>query len=90
LLADRAHRVIRIDQAGKIRGNIQPKFVFRGNTFNFFLGKINEGFEDFQVVDAVAELPAPIIPFFIRDICPDRSPGRGPPCPGFGYVNENF
>ena len=51
-----------INQAGEIRRDIHTEFIFRGEALQFFIGQVDKLGEFLNTVEAVCELPAPIIP----------------------------
>jgi len=73
---DRAGRVVGVDQAGKIGRNVQPEAVARGNAHDFIRREMDQLGEFFEGVEAVRELPAPVVPIAIRHAGPERGAGR--------------
>ena len=81
LAADRVVRVVRVDQADEVGRDVDPELVRRRQAVALLVGQVEDRLDLLEVVDAVGELPAPVVPLLVGDVGPDRSapaPGRPP------------
>ena len=72
LAADRVVRVVRVDQADEVRRDVDPELVRGGETGALVVGQVEDLLDLLEVVDPVAELPAPVVPLRVRDVLPER------------------
>ena len=73
LAADRVVRVLRVDEADEVRRDVDPELVRRRQTLALVVGQLEDLLDLGEVVDPVAELPAPVVPLGVGDVLPDRS-----------------
>ncbi len=80
LAPDRVGRVLRIDEADEVGRDVDPELVGRAQAGPLLLGQLEDLLDLLEVVDPVAELPAPVVPLLVRDVGPQRSAtaDRGP------------
>ena len=71
LAPDGVFGVVGIDEADEVRGDVHPELVRRGQALALLVGERQHGAQRLEVVDAVRELPAPVVPALIGDIGPD-------------------
>ena len=74
LAADRVVRVVRVDQADEIRRDVDAELVGCAETLALLVGQVQDLVDLLEVVDPVAELPAPVVPLLVRDVRPQRRP----------------
>ena len=72
LLADGIIRIIRVDQGDKVRGDIHAEEPVGAERFALGLGQRDDLFDLFRRVQAVAQLPAPVVPLFIGNVGESR------------------
>ena len=70
LAANRIIRVFRVDQANEVRGDVDAELPLGGEAFALVVGEFEDLADLFERVDAVAELPTPVIPLLVRHIGP--------------------
>ena len=68
LLADWVVGVIGVDQRDEVGGHVHPEQAGGGEGFALAFGQREDVLEIFDGVKPVAELPAPAVPFVIRNI----------------------
>ena len=73
LAADRVGRILRVDQADEVRGDVDPELARRGQAGPLLVGELEDLLDLLEIVDPVAELPAPVVPLRVRDVLPERS-----------------
>jgi hypothetical protein len=71
------HAGHRVDQRDKVRGDLNPEKIRAESASRSLSGQGKHFFKIFNRIQAVAELPAPVIPFFIRHILVNGRPARG-------------
>jgi hypothetical protein len=69
---DRVVRIARVDQGDKVRRDIHAEQAAGLERFALALGQRDNFFDFFDAIQAMAQLPAPVVPFFIRNIGVDR------------------
>ena len=80
LAADRVVRVVRVDEADEVGGHVHPELVGGGEALALVVGEVQDPLDLGEVVDAVGELPAPVVPLRVRHVLPDRrSPAHSRP-----------
>ncbi len=72
LATDRVVRILGIDQADEVRGDIDAELVVGRESLSFLIGELEDLLDLFEVVDPVRELPAPVVPLRVRDVLPER------------------
>ena len=72
LAADRVVRVLRVDQADEVRRDVDPELVGGGQPFALLVGQLEDLLDLVELVDPVAQLPAPVVPLRVRDVLEDR------------------
>ena len=72
LAADRVVRVVGVDQADEVRRDVDPELVLGREALALVVGQVQDLGDLLEVVDPVAELPAPVVPLLVRDVLPDR------------------
>ncbi len=95
LPTDRVRRVGGVDEADEVRRDVDAELVGRRQALALLLGQFEDLLDLLEVVDPVAQLPAPVVPLRIGDVGPDRSAaadGRSSVRPqrqrGIGAVDE--
>jgi hypothetical protein len=68
LLADRVIWVLRIDQRDEVRGHIHAEQAAGLECFALALGQRDDLFYFLDRIQAMAQLPAPVVPLFIRNV----------------------
>ena len=80
LQADGVVRVLGVDQAHEIGRDVDPELVRHREALALFVGQLEDLLDLLEVVDPIAELPAPVVPLLVGNVLPDRSAaadGRG-------------
>ena len=72
LAADRVVGVVGVDQADEVRRDVDPELVRCAQAGALLVGEVEDRLDLLEVVDAVAELPAPVVPLLVGDIGPER------------------
>ena len=72
LKADRIAGIVRINQRCEVRGNIHPEQAPGGERFALAVGEVQDLLEVLNRIQAMAELPAPVVPFLRRNILVNR------------------
>ena len=72
LAADRVVRVVGIHEAGEVGRDVDPELVGRGQALALLVGELEDLLEVSEIVDAVAELPLPVVPLLGRHVGPQR------------------
>ena len=72
LQADRVVGVLRVDQAHEVGRDIDPELVGHREALALLIGQLEDLLDLLEVVDPVAELPAPVVPLLVGDVLPDR------------------
>jgi len=72
LAADRVVRILRVDQADEVRGDVDAELAVGGEAFALVVGELEDLADLFERVDAIAELPAPVVPLLVRHVGPLR------------------
>ena len=72
LAADRVVRVVGVDQADEVRRDVDPELVRGGEARALLVGQVEDRLDLLEVVDAVAELPAPVVPLLVGNVLEDR------------------
>ena len=81
LQADRVVRVVRVDQADEVGRDVDPELVRRGEPLALVVGQVQDLLDLLEIVDPVAELPAPVVPLGVGHVLPARrtAADRGAP-----------
>jgi hypothetical protein len=74
LATDRVVRVVGVDQRDEVRRDVDPELVLRRQPLALVLGEVEDRLDLLEIVDAVAELPAPVVPLLVGDVLVDRRP----------------
>jgi hypothetical protein len=74
LAADRVVGVLGVDQADEVRRDIDPELVGRRQSLALLVGQLEDLLDLIELVDAVRELPAPVVPLLVGDVLVDRRP----------------
>ena len=80
LQPDRVVRVLGVDQAHEVGRDVDPELVRHREALALLVGQLEDLLDLLEVVDPVAELPAPVVPLLVGDVFPDRgaaADGRG-------------
>ena len=80
LAADRVVGVLGVDQADEVGRDVDPELVGRRQAVALVVGQLEDLLDLGEVVDPMAELPAPVVPLRVGDVVPDRraaADGRG-------------
>jgi hypothetical protein len=72
LAPDRVVWVVRVDERDEVRGDVDPELVLGREAFPLVVGQVEDLLDLFQIVDPMAQLPAPVVPLLVRDVLPDR------------------
>ena len=72
LAADRVGRVLRVDEADEVRGDVDPELVRRREARSLLVGQLEDLLDLLEVVDPVRELPAPVVPLLVGNVLPAR------------------
>ncbi len=80
LAPDRVVGVLRVDQADEVGRDVDPELVRGAEAVALLVGQLQDLLDLLEVVDPVAELPAPVVPLLVGDVGPDRGApaDRGP------------
>ncbi len=70
LAAHRAGGVFSVHQAGEVRGDVQAEDALGTGAFAFTVGQPNHFFEFGDAVDAVFQLPLPVVPLLVGHVRP--------------------
>ena len=81
LAADRVVRVLRVDQADEVGRDVDPELLGRREPLALVVGQVEDPLDLLEIVDPVAELPAPVVPLGVGDVLPARGAAtdRRPP-----------
>ena len=81
LPADRVVRVLRVHQADEVRRDVDAELLGRGQALALVVGQLEDLLDLLEVVDPVAQLPAPVVPLLVGDVRPQRGAAadRGSP-----------
>ena len=83
LAADRVGGVVRVDQADEVRRDVDAELVRRREPLTLVVGQVQDRLDLLEVVDPMAELPAPVVPLLVGDVRPERgAPADGRPAVG--------
>ena len=74
LATDRVVGVLRVDQADEVGRDVDPELVRGAQTGSLLIGELEDLLDLLEVVDPVAELPAPVVPLLVGDVGPQRRP----------------
>ena len=72
LAADRVVGVVGVDQADEVRRDVDPELVGGAEAGPLLVGQVEDRLDLLEVVDPVAELPAPVVPLLVGNVVPDR------------------
>ena len=72
LAADRVVRVRRVDERDEVRRDVDAELVRRAEALALLVGQLQDLLDLGQLVDAVGELPAPVVPLLIGNVRPER------------------
>ena len=72
LAADRVVGVVGVDERDEVRRDVDPELVRRREALALFLGEVEDLPDLLEVVDAVRELPAPVVPLRVGHVLVDR------------------
>ncbi len=72
LFTDRVQWIVRIDQGGEIGGDVYPEQTGLAERLFFAFGQREDLFKILNGIQAMTELPAPVIPFLVRNIGKSR------------------
>ena len=64
--------IVAVHQCGEVGSNIETETVGGGYTCNLVGSEIDDLLKLFQSVQPMAHLPAPVVPFFVRHVSPER------------------
>ena len=62
--------ILRVDQADEVRGDVDAELAVGGEAFALVVGQFEDLADLFERVDAVAELPTPVVPLLVRHVGP--------------------
>jgi hypothetical protein len=72
--ADRVVRVVGVDERHEVGRDVDPELVGSREPLALVVGQVEHLLEVLERVEALRELPAPVVPLLVRDVLPD--PGR--------------
>jgi len=72
LAPDRIVRVVRVHEADEVGRHVHPELVRRGEALALVVGEVEDSLDLAELVDAVGELPAPVVPLLVGHVRPDR------------------
>ena len=72
LAAYRVVRVIRVDERDEVGRDVDAEFVRRREALALLVGQVEDLLDIGQFVDAVRELPAPVVPLVVGHVGPQR------------------
>ena len=67
---DRASGVVAVHQCSKIRGDVEAEAILRGHAGDFVGRELDDALQLFEGVEAMAHLPAPVVPLVVWNIAP--------------------
>ena len=90
LAPDRVGRVLRIDQADEVGRDVDAELVGCAQPGSLLVGQLEDPLDLLEVVDPVAELPAPVVPLLVGDVGPQRGAPthRGPAVRSDGHARD--
>ena len=95
LAADRVVGIVGVDQRHEVGRDVHPELVRRRQALALVVGQVEDLLELLERVQAVGELPAPVVPLLVRRVLPDpgaaadrRLPVRAEPEGGVAQVDE--
>ena len=74
LAPDRVVRIPWVDQADEVGRDVDPELVGRAQALALVVRELQDLGDFLEVVDAVRQLPAPVVPFVVGDVQPLGSP----------------
>ena len=72
LAADRIVRIVGIDQRDEVGRDVDAELVVGGQALALLVGQVEDLLDLCEVVDAIGELPAPVVPLLVGHVCPQR------------------
>ena len=74
LAADRVVRVVGVDERDEVGRDVHPELVGRREPLALVVGQVEDLLQVLERVEALRELPAPVVPLLVRDVLPDPGP----------------
>ena len=71
LAPDGVVRVVGVDEADEVRRHIHPELVRCGQTVTLLVGEVEDLLDLGEIVHAVRELPAPVVPLLVGHVHPE-------------------
>src|SRR5262249_13585141 len=61
-----------IDERDEVRRDVDAELVRRAQAFALFVGQVEDLLDLFEVIDAMRQLPAPVVPLLVGHVGPHR------------------